>query len=133
MPADFENTRLKWSYPLSFDADSDSTHSKYMDAQSCTSEQQELCKINSGCVKMERVAERSSWDFRIERCNKPMDFDVTDTQLHHFCDASESGYGTVSYIRLTSRGRPPHITLVMGKARVFRSQTPFSGVIVLLS
>ena len=39
MPADFENTQLKWSYPLSFNADSDSTHSKYMDAQSCTSEQ----------------------------------------------------------------------------------------------
>ena len=36
-PADFENTQLKWSYPLSFNADSDSTHSKYMDAQSCTS------------------------------------------------------------------------------------------------
>ena len=32
-PADFENTQLEWS--LSFNADS--THSKYMDAQSCTS------------------------------------------------------------------------------------------------
>ena len=39
MPADFENAQLKWSYPLSFNADSDSTHSKYMDAQLCTSEQ----------------------------------------------------------------------------------------------
>ncbi|CAL8384510.1 unnamed protein product [Gadus morhua 'NCC'] len=28
-PADFENTQLKWSYPLSFNADSDSTHSKH--------------------------------------------------------------------------------------------------------
>ncbi|CAL8235450.1 unnamed protein product [Arctogadus glacialis] len=37
-PADFENTQLNWSYPLSFNADSDSTHSKHMDAQSCTSE-----------------------------------------------------------------------------------------------
>ena len=36
-PADFENTQLKWSYPLFFNADSDSTHSKYVDAQSCTS------------------------------------------------------------------------------------------------
>ena len=34
-PADFEYTQLKWSYPFSFN--SDSTHSKYMDAQSCTS------------------------------------------------------------------------------------------------
>ena len=38
MPADFENPQLKWSYPLSFNGDSDSTHSKYMDAQSFTSE-----------------------------------------------------------------------------------------------
>ena len=36
--ADFENKQFKWSYPLSFNADSYSTHSKYMDAQSCTSE-----------------------------------------------------------------------------------------------
>ncbi|KAK0148997.1 hypothetical protein N1851_010604 [Merluccius polli] len=49
-------------------------------------------------------------DFRIKICYKPVDYDVTDTQLHHFCDASESGYGSVSYIRLISRGRPPHIT-----------------------
>ena len=33
-PADFENTQLKLSYPLSFNADFDSTHSKYMDTQS---------------------------------------------------------------------------------------------------
>ena len=36
-PADFEKTQLKWSYPLSFNANSDSTHSKYMDAKSCMS------------------------------------------------------------------------------------------------
>ena len=49
---------------------------------------------------------------------QPVDFDVTDTKLYHFCDAGESGYGTVSCIRFTSRSRPPHSTLVMGKARV---------------
>ena len=38
-PANSENTQLKWSYHLSFNANSDSTHSKYMDAQSCMSEQ----------------------------------------------------------------------------------------------
>ena len=37
MPAVFENTQLKCSHPLSFNADPDSTHSKYMDAESCTS------------------------------------------------------------------------------------------------
>ncbi|CAL8255298.1 unnamed protein product [Boreogadus saida] len=34
---EFENKQLKWSYPLSFNADSDSTHAKYLNAQSCTS------------------------------------------------------------------------------------------------
>ena len=91
--------------------------------------QQELCKINCGWDGEIPPALASKWsewqkdlhgisDFRIERCYKPVDFDVTDTQLHHFCDASESGYGTVSYIRFTSESKPPHIMLVMGKARV---------------
>jgi hypothetical protein len=91
--------------------------------------QQRLCKTNCGWDGEIPPALASNWsewqkdfhgisDFRIERCYKPVDFDVTDTQLHYFCDASESGYGTVSYIRFTSGNKPPHISLVMGKARV---------------
>ncbi|KAK0153204.1 hypothetical protein N1851_005110 [Merluccius polli] len=74
--------------------------------------QQELCKMNCGWDDEIPPALASKWsewqkdlhvisDFRIKRCYKPVDYDVT-----------------VGYIRLISRGRPPHITLVMGKARV---------------
>ncbi len=38
-------------------------------------------------------------------------------QMHHFCDASDIGYGTVSYLRLTSSNKV-HVTFIMGKARV---------------
>lgn len=57
-------------------------------------------------------------NFRIERCNRPANFEVTGAQLHHFCTASERGYGIVSYLRLLSRSGPPHIAIVMGKSRV---------------
>ncbi|KAL7841272.1 hypothetical protein SRHO_G00249630 [Serrasalmus rhombeus] len=49
---------------------------------------------------------------------KPKGFGtVISAQLHHFCDASEVGYGTVSYIRFAS-DRNVHVSFVMGKARV---------------
>lgn len=91
--------------------------------------QQELCKINCGWEDDIPTALASRWsewqkdlhmisDFRIQRCYKPLNHDITDIQLHHFCDASESGYGTVSYLRFSHRSRPPHISFVMGKARV---------------
>lgn len=38
--------------------------------------------------------------------------------MHHFCDASEEGYGTVTYVvQHNSKGKV-HIAFVMGKARV---------------
>ncbi|KAL7827039.1 hypothetical protein SRHO_G00327570 [Serrasalmus rhombeus] len=49
---------------------------------------------------------------------KPKGFGtVISAQLHHFCDASEVGYGTVSYIRFAS-DRNVHVSFVVGKARV---------------
>ncbi|CAL8368727.1 unnamed protein product [Boreogadus saida] len=47
-PAEFENKQLKWSYPLSFNADSDSTHSKYLNAQSCTSARTQMRESEPG-------------------------------------------------------------------------------------
>lgn len=39
--------------------------------------------------------------FKVRRCLMPKDFGILiAAQLHHFLDASESGYGTVSYLRL---------------------------------
>ena len=39
-------------------------------------------------------------------------------QIHHFSDASESGYGSVAYLRLTSEEGRSHCSFLMGKSRV---------------
>lgn len=40
-------------------------------------------------------------DFSVPRCIKPVDFGVSNfTQLHHFSDTNEVGYGVVSHLRL---------------------------------
>lgn len=55
----------------------------------------------------------------VSRCMKPMNFgQVTSAQLHHFSDASEGGYGCVSYLRLENAEENVHISFLMGKARV---------------
>lgn len=43
---------------------------------------------------------------------------VQQYELHHFSDASVSGYGMCSYLRAISKSGEVHCTLVMGKARV---------------
>lgn len=60
--------------------------------------------------------------FKVERCVKPVDFgEVRHAQLHHFADASEGGYGTVTYIWMVNQ-----VTLLLGKARV----TPLKAVTI---
>ena len=50
---------------------------------------------------------------------KPENFGVVKTaELHHFCDAGEQVYWTVSYLKLTNSVRNVHVTFVLGKARV---------------
>ena len=39
-------------------------------------------------------------------------------ELHHFSDASQSGYGQCSYLRLMDNTKRVHCSFVMGKARV---------------
>ncbi|XP_066270881.1 uncharacterized protein [Branchiostoma lanceolatum] len=57
--------------------------------------------------------------FEVDRCVKPVGFgDPTSVQLHHIADASESGYGTASYIRMENQDGRVHCALLMGKARV---------------
>ncbi|KAL0151450.1 hypothetical protein M9458_053236 [Cirrhinus mrigala] len=57
--------------------------------------------------------------FEVDRCMKPENFGFIKTaELHHFCDASELGYGTVSYLKLTDSSKNVHVTFVLGKARV---------------
>ncbi|KAK0136650.1 hypothetical protein N1851_027153 [Merluccius polli] len=45
--------------------------------------------------------------FAMDRCLKPLDFgQPTHCQLHHFSDASEHGYGTVTYLRMQNNHNP---------------------------
>jgi hypothetical protein len=44
--------------------------------------------------------------------------EVKNTQLHHFSDASNEGYGTVAYLRFVDVNDKIHCSLVMGKSRV---------------
>ena len=44
--------------------------------------------------------------------------EVQQYELHHFSDASISGYGMCSYLRAVSKSGEVHCALVMGKARV---------------
>ena len=55
----------------------------------------------------------------IARCYVPANFgEVIDTELHHFSDASASGYGQCSYLRVRNQRGEIHCSLVIGKARV---------------
>lgn len=55
----------------------------------------------------------------ISRCYKPANFGAIKTaEIHHFCDASTSGYGSVSYLRLVNASDRVYCSLLMSKARV---------------
>lgn len=90
---------------------------------------QELCRMRCGWDDAVPALMAEKWKewlaglahisiFRVKRCLKPKSYKVLRAQLIHFCDASEKGYGTVSYVRLTSNHGIPHVVFVMGKARV---------------
>ena len=65
-------------------------------------------------LDLERVAE-----LKVNRCIKPKGFrGPIHGQLHHFADASDHGYGTVSYLRLENQDKEVHMAFMLGKARV---------------
>ncbi|XP_064630374.1 uncharacterized protein LOC135489117 [Lineus longissimus] len=56
---------------------------------------------------------------KIPRCFKPTDFGpIKQMELHHFSDASLTGYGQCSYLRLVDEIERVHCSLAMSKARV---------------
>ena len=55
-------------------------------------------------------------EFEVDRCLKPPH--TVKAQLHHFCDASEVGYGTVTYLRTVTEDDKVHCSLLMSKSRV---------------
>ena len=57
--------------------------------------------------------------FTIDRCLKPANFGkIVSSQLHHFSDASEIGFGSVSYLRLSDDTGVVHCTILQGKSRL---------------
>ena len=55
----------------------------------------------------------------IPRCFKPSSKEeIRSTQLHNFSDASQSGYGAVSYLRFEDSKGDIHCSFVMAKSRV---------------
>ena len=52
-------------------------------------------------------------------CLKAIDFDrVQNAELHHFADASQTAYGTVSYTKLVNENSSTHCSFFAGKSRV---------------
>lgn len=57
--------------------------------------------------------------FCVSRCFKPAGFGAIKTvQLHHFSDASNNGYGIVSYLLLTNENNQKFTSFLIGKSRV---------------
>ena len=64
---------------------------------------------------------------KIQRCMYPKGFGkVISTEIHHFSDASASGYAQCSYLRLTDDEQKVHCSFIMGKTRV----TPLKTVTI---
>ncbi|XP_033110096.1 uncharacterized protein LOC117111284 [Anneissia japonica] len=60
-------------------------------------------------------------DLSVARCINPFKFgEVIHSQIHHFADASEVGYGSVAYLRSINREGAVRCSFLMGKARVTR-------------
>ena len=58
-------------------------------------------------------------NINVPRCYKPTDFgQIVEYTLHQFSDASETGYGQASYLRMINENGDVHCCLIFGKSRV---------------
>ncbi|XP_028418032.1 uncharacterized protein LOC114542779 [Dendronephthya gigantea] len=91
---------------------------------------QELCRLKldwDDKIPDENLKHWQAWlhdlpqleNLAVERCFKPATMnDIKSTQLHHFSDASQQGYGAVSYIRIEDISGNVKCSFVMGKSRL---------------
>ncbi|XP_064647086.1 uncharacterized protein LOC135499946 [Lineus longissimus] len=91
---------------------------------------QDLCRLGidwDDDIPEEHMAKWQRWlsdlpkvsNFKTDRCVKPKDFNnVVSSQLVHFSDSSEAGYGVVSYLRLVNGDGRIHCCLLLSKSRV---------------
>ncbi len=99
---------------------------------------QELCRRNFGWDDNLPSDVQQHWtrwleelvklaEFKVKRCLKPKDFGpLVHARMHHFSDASECGYGVVSYVRMENCQHDVHVAFLLGKARV----TPLKQVTI---
>ncbi len=57
-------------------------------------------------------------EFSIPRCIMPNKLLMKTVQLHHFCDASEYGYGSVAYLWTVYETQQVSVNLLMAKSRL---------------
>ena len=55
---------------------------------------------------------------RFPRCVIPDEFVDGSLELHHFCDASEVGYGSCTYVGAIYRRGQIHVSLLISKNRL---------------
>ena len=91
---------------------------------------QDCCRLKltwDECVPDDLCERWRSWvrelsvldNFCFDHCYKPESFGpLKSAQLHHFTDASQFGYGCVSYLRLVDVDGCIHCAFVFGKSRV---------------
>ena len=94
----------------------------------------EMCHKGTGWDDPPPVDLRQKWEtwkndleclksLQIPRCYAPQEFNnLSKVQLHHFCDASLTGYGTCSYLRVQNEQGNVHCSLITAKARVAPSK-----------
>ena len=90
---------------------------------------QRLCHEKKGWDEKIADADVVQWDkclqelpqleqFSVDRCLKSSCFgNVVYIELHHLCDASEQGFGAVSYLRSVNENGDTHCSFVLGKSR----------------
>lgn len=91
---------------------------------------QDLCRMKLGWddeVTGEPLYRWKKWlldlpkltDFVVNRCIKPFNFEeIVSSQLHHFSDAAETGYGSVTYLRQVNARNEINCALMIAKSRV---------------
>ena len=91
---------------------------------------QDLCRDKYGWdhdISEENVIRWRTWladlpkmsQISVDRCVKPPGFsEVSKVELHTFADASQIGYGAVSYLRIINTSGEVHCTFMGGRSRL---------------
>ena len=99
---------------------------------------QDLCRIKlewDEKIPLQYIPRWENWlldlpklsSFSISSCLMPAEFgQVASSQLHHFSDASEDGYGSVSYLGLVNEEQNIHCVFLFGKSPI----TPLKAVTI---